>query len=967
MQDLRLINEAVVPLHPVVPNPYTLLSHVPPKTSHFTVLDLKDAFFTIPLHPDSYFLFAFTWEDPDTHISEQLTWTVLPQGFRDSPHIFGQALAADLQQCTLKASTLLQYVDDLLLCSPSLVLSQEDTSTLLNFLEKRGYRVTPSKAQLCTSTVVYLGILLTPTTKALTEDRIRLLRDLQPPQTADEILSFLGLVGFFRHWIPNFAILARPLYQAAKETPQGPLTDPTSIRHAFSKLRDCLTAGPVLALPDPSKPFHLFTDERSGSATGLLAQPVGPTYRATAYLSKQLDATTRGWQPCLRALAAAASLTKEALKLTLGQPLIVYSPHRLMDLLSHRSLAQLTPSRLQLYHLLFIENPQISLSTSPRLNPATLLPAPSSTPEPTHSCPQLLEDFTPSHPGLSDQPLSNPDRVLFVDGSSLLASDGHRRAAYAVVTTEAVVETAPLPIGTTSQKAELIALTRALHLSKGQRVTIYTDSRYAYLITHTHSILWQERGFLTTKGTPIVNGPLIAKLLEALSLPTEVAVVHCRGHQVPKDQISQGNNKADSVARQTALNTSLAPILFLNTPHLPSYTQGEIQTLQGLGGKPGDKGWIYIQDKIALPENLAHTLITDIHQSLHIGPKALYQFLQPLFHHPSLFKVIETVHKACATCSAVNAQGGIRRPGPNHQLRGHQPGEDWQLDFTHMPRHKTFRYLLTLVDTFTGWIEAYPTARETADVVAATLIEHIIPRFGLPRTLQSDNGPAFISSVTQQVAESLNITWKLHIPYHPQSSGKVEKANGLLKAQLTKLTLETRLSWPTLLPLALTRLRATPRGPSGLSPFELLYGRPFLINHNLPASPPPLLSYLPYLTLLRTLLRAHADAVIPAPNGHSHGQQEAPPQGLFPGDQVLLKNRHPDSLQTRWSGPYTVILTTPTAAKLLGHQAWVHISNLKRAPPGGEWTSQTMGPTKLRLVRAPSLNSPDPPGSGGRM
>ena len=129
---------------------------------------------------------------------------------------------------------------------------------------------------------------------------------------------------------------------------------------------------------------------------------------------------------------------------------------------------------------------------------------------------------------------------------------------------------------------------------------------------------------------------------------------------------------------------------------------------------------------------MAHTLITDIHQSLHIGPKALHQVPRPLFHHPSLSWVIETVHTACKTCSAVNAQGGIRRPGPNHQLRGRQPGEDWQLDFTHMPRHKTFRYLLTLVDTFTGWIEAYPTAQETADTVATILIEHIVPRFGLP-------------------------------------------------------------------------------------------------------------------------------------------------------------------------------------------------------------------------------------------
>jgi hypothetical protein len=137
VQDLRLINNTVKPIYPLVPNPYTIVSSIPASSTHFSLLDLKDAFFTIPLSPDSQDIFAFTWMDPHMHHSQQLTWTVFPQGFRDSPHLFGQALANDLINLHLSGSTLLQYMDDLLLCSPSLDISQTDTTLLLNFLAVR--------------------------------------------------------------------------------------------------------------------------------------------------------------------------------------------------------------------------------------------------------------------------------------------------------------------------------------------------------------------------------------------------------------------------------------------------------------------------------------------------------------------------------------------------------------------------------------------------------------------------------------------------------------------------------------------------------------------------------------------------------------------------------------------------------------------------------------------------------------
>ncbi|KAL0616008.1 Pol polyprotein [Plecturocebus cupreus] len=76
--------------------------------------------------------------------------------------------------------------------------------------------------------------------------------------------------------------------------------------------------------------------------------------------------------------------------------------------------------------------------------------------------------------------------------------------------------------------------------------------------------------------------------------------------------------------------------------------------------------------------------------------------------------------------------------------------------------------------------KAFPTSRETADTVASILTQEIIPHFGLPATIQSDNSPAFIVQVVQLVAKSLNIPWKLHIPYHPQSSGSTQTTLSLL-------------------------------------------------------------------------------------------------------------------------------------------------------------------------------------------
>ena len=101
-----------------------------------------------------------------------------------------------------------------------------------------------------------------------------------------------------------------------------------------------------------------------------------------------------------------------------------------------------------------------------------------------------------------------------------------------------------------------------------------------------------------------------------------------------------------------------------------------------------------------------------------------------------------------------------------------------------MPKANGYSCLKVWVDTFTGWIEAFPCCSEQAKEVMKILNHEIIPRFGLPRSLQSDNGSAFKAAVTEGVSKALGIEYHLHCSWRPQSLGKVEKANDIIERHL---------------------------------------------------------------------------------------------------------------------------------------------------------------------------------------
>ena len=178
-----------------------------------------------------------------------------------------------------------------------------------------------------------------------------------------------------------------------------------------------------------------------------------------------------------------------------------------------------------------------------------------------------------------------------------------------------------------------------------------------------------------------------------------------------------------------------------------------------------------------------------------------------------------------------------------------------------------------------------------------------------------------MSQTTQQIAQSLGITWKLYIPYRPQYSGKVEKAKSIFKMHLTKFSLELQRPWTEFLPVALACIRATPWALSFFSPFELMHGCPFLLGQ-FPASSRLLGEYLPTFNLIRPLVREHADHSLPGqlssvmdpmktrPPDSLPKPHQANPADLTLIPRVLLKTLYHKDLQPQWTSSFEVILIT---------------------------------------------------------
>lgn len=164
--------------------------------------------------------------------------------------------------------------------------------------------------------------------------------------------------------------------------------------------------------------------------------------------------------------------------------------------------------------------------------------------------------------------------------------------------------------------------------------------------------------------------------------------------------------------------------------------------------------WKLPDDREVLPKSMARRIMQQLHDQTHWGTQASVDQFTIKYMCIGIYDIAKQVVRGCITCQRVNRHQ-VRERTPGGRELAHRPFSHVQIDFTELPKVGRYKYLLVLVDHLTHFVEAHPTSWATANVVIKTLLEEIIPRYGIVEILDSDRGPHFANKVMREVTMAL--------------------------------------------------------------------------------------------------------------------------------------------------------------------------------------------------------------------
>ena len=253
----------------------------------FSRLDLKTGFHQIRMRQSDIEKTAFNTK------YGQFEYLVMPMGACNAPATFQSLMNEIFHDCI--DDFLCVYIDDLLIFSKDEKSHLRHLETVLSRLQEHELYVSPKKCALFQEEMDFLGLIIGKNGIKVNPKKVEVLRTWPKPESLTDLRSFLGLLQFFRRFIPKFSSLAAPLTDLTKKE-SGLNRWDDRCDEAFAKLKTMITEAPILVSPDWKKPFRGHVDASQTAVGGTLTQlDDHGRDRVIAFFSKKLCDAERNY------------------------------------------------------------------------------------------------------------------------------------------------------------------------------------------------------------------------------------------------------------------------------------------------------------------------------------------------------------------------------------------------------------------------------------------------------------------------------------------------------------------------------------------------------------------------------------------------------------------------------------------------------------------------------------------------
>lgn len=312
--DYRALNTATVPDHFPIPTSDELFDELG-SARFFTKLDLRSGYHQICMHADDVFKTAFRTHD------RHFEFMVMPFGLTNAPSTFQSAMNAIFRP--LLRVFVIVFFDDILIYSPTLQSHVRHLHEVLTILKVNQFFVKMSNCVFCSTTVEYLGHLISEGQLKADPEKIAAMVKWPVPTTVKQLRGFLGLTGYYRRCIANYATIASPLTELLKK---DAFAWCPAAETSFGALKAAMTSAPVLRLPDFSKVFCIETDASDFGVGAVLLQDDHPL----AYFSKKLGPRRKVSSTYHKELYAIVEAVQKWRQYLLGREFVIRSDQKIL-------------------------------------------------------------------------------------------------------------------------------------------------------------------------------------------------------------------------------------------------------------------------------------------------------------------------------------------------------------------------------------------------------------------------------------------------------------------------------------------------------------------------------------------------------------------------------------------------------------------------------------------------------------